>query len=109
MKKTVSALFACIEGTTGKISEKTIWQEIIFVVEIENPITDDDFYLHATELARNYETEYTNAEGITVLWKFQKILDISALEILEVVDGAELFSRFLTSEQKEVLENNTFD
>lgn len=53
-EKTVSALFACLEGATRKISEKTIWQEITFVVDIENPITDNDFYLHATELARNY-------------------------------------------------------
>ena len=109
MKKTVSALFACLEGATRKISEKKIWQEITFVVDIENPITDNDFYLHATELARNYETEYINAEGITVFGKFKKILDISALEISEVVDGAELFSRFLTSKQKEILENDTFD
>lgn len=108
MKKTVSALFACLEGATRKISEKTIWQEITFVVDIENPITDNDFYLHATELARNYETECINAEGITVFGKFKKILDISAL-VSEVVDGAELFSRFLTSKQKAILENDTFD
>ena len=46
--------------------------------------------------------------GNNCFGKFKKILDISAL-VSEVVDGAELFSRFLTSKQKAILENDTFD
>ncbi len=73
-------------------ADNWLWEEQFVLMECDSEF---DAMEHALKLGKASEHDY-DADGGRVLWKFDSVGDICALENLPSRHGTELFSRFLT-------------
>ena len=100
MKKSVSLLFSSQITDPQVFSVDDLLEEIIVIFDCTD---DEDLRQKCLAWAKQNEHEYQNESGETVKWKFVDILHYSPLEIEELQDGTEVFSRFMNSKQAKVL------
>ena len=77
-----------------------MWEEIVFLVDA---CIEDEAIERVTEMAMAAETQYVSVTNEDVYWKFMRIFHVSPLEVENLRDGSEVFSRFLDAEQVESL------
>jgi hypothetical protein len=67
------------------------WEESIRLIDARSA---DDARAKAQELGRAEEHSYATQDG-SMRWTFERVERVCAIEELELVNGTELFSRFL--------------
>lgn len=77
-----------------------LWEEE--VVLMDSP-TDEEAANKAEKFGKAKEHKYKNAKGETVEWRFVKVERVCQLDTNSLVDGTELFSRFLRNEEAKSL------
>jgi hypothetical protein len=87
---TASLLFKAEHS--GVPNWKAIWEEQIVLFQALN---DSDAKAKATTYGRSHQHEYTNDEGKLVRWSFQRIERVCEIDTTTLIDGTEVFSRFL--------------
>src|SRR6266567_3790977 len=93
-----SLLYQC--SVRSDVLESPIYEERIIVVNA----ADDSVVRTAAELAGKAGTlGYDNADGDRVDWLFVEVVDVKELFDEHVSDGTEVFYRYLTAPEVEVL------
>ena len=83
-------------------SREPLWEESIILI---SAMDEDEAKLKAITLAKNQESEYKTRSSTIVKWKLYKVERIFSIED-DLVNGTELFSRFLKeSEARSLLES----
>ena len=80
--------------------EKSLWEEEIVLFEAEDELAAAS---KAAAHGRSHEHEYTNDKGELVRWVFKHVERICPVESTALVDGTELFSRFLKDSEVQSL------
>jgi hypothetical protein len=96
----ISTLFVSTHSKDNDITNETLWEEIIFLIEA---FTKDEAYDKCIERCKEEEISYISATNENVVWKFKEILHVSPLEVNTFSDGVEVFSRFLNKKQAKML------
>lgn len=88
----VALLFERIHPQSAKVPDDPLWEESIIVVEASS---EEEAQKKAETLAKKDEVSFRAVSGEEVEWKFVGVID--SHEILDevVVEGTEVFSRFL--------------
>lgn len=99
----VCLLYASLDVDDQTVKEDTLWEEIVYLVDA---FTEDEAREKAELIGKKNEVSYQTVSGRQIVWKFQKITHLSSLEVSDISDGTEVFSRFLNSKQVEILDQN---
>jgi hypothetical protein len=95
---TANILFKADHG--GIANYKPLWEEQIVLFQA---VSESDAEAKATAYGQSHQHEYTNDEGTLIRWSFQKVERVYAVESTALVDGTELFSRFLRDSEVQSL------
>jgi hypothetical protein len=74
-------------------SDEPLFEESIRIFQADS---ENDAKIAAETLGRQSHLDYTAASGETVKWHFVSVLDVYEILDAEIIDGTEVFSRFLT-------------
>jgi hypothetical protein len=78
-----------------------LWEERMFLVFADS---EEDARVQAESIARKHELQYENADGVTVVSRFECVERVCSVSD-ELSNGCELFSRFLRdSEARSLLQ-----
>jgi hypothetical protein len=94
-----ASLFFKSERSRTK-NEKVLWEESICLVRAN---TYDEALKKAVQNGRKIKVNYKTNEGDMLAWKFVKVERIFMIDENRLMDGTELFSRFLRSEEASLL------
>jgi hypothetical protein len=73
-----------------------LWEEIVHLIDAES---EEQALAKADAIGRASELNYQVDSGDNVKWRFVKTESVALIEMQELKDGAEIFSRFLTAEE----------
>lgn len=93
--------FYFIQGQKNISNSQDIWEETICLFEAEN---EDEVRKKAEEKGRFEEVKYQAISGDIVNWVYDGILKIYDLSEDNLVDGTEIFSRFLRENEVKSLQ-----
>jgi len=90
------------EGINMSMTNVTsLWEQSIILVEAEN---NERAKTNAKKIAIENEHEYQAIDGSVIKWKFRDLGNVFEVDSESLVDGIEIFSRFLReSEVKSLL------
>jgi hypothetical protein len=79
----------------GEFSPGCIWEESIIILKAK---TVEDAYERSVKLGMSRQTSYLNSNGEKIEWTFVKVERVFNI-IDSMIDGGEVFSRFLRSSE----------
>lgn len=91
-----------LEGTCPQRSQsKVLWSEEIVLVDATS---EEEARELGMDFGRRYEGGYTTVTGDSILWQLRGVERVCSIGEADLVNGTELFSRFLRdSEAKSLL------
>jgi len=87
------------KGVHSPLRAEPLWEESVRLIKAD---TEDDAREKARRLGVAEKTSYRTSDG-KVTWIFDRIERVYAIDAESIVDGTELFSRFLRNSEVESL------
>jgi hypothetical protein len=87
---TVSLLFEAIYSPADV--DDPLWEEIILLIKADS---EEEAALKAEKKAKDEEISYESVDEHKVTWKFRQIERVCLINEDTLIDGLEIFSRFL--------------
>jgi uncharacterized protein DUF4288 len=95
-----SAAILLRSEAVDRLPADSLWEESVVLVKAD---TEDDALMIATAIGRNQELNYAVDGGAELLWRFDRVASVYAIESEDLQSGTELFSRFLRASEVESL------
>lgn len=73
-----------------------LWEEVIHLIQAES---EEEALRKADAIGKKSELNYRVDSGDRVKWRFFKTESVALIEMQELADGAEIFSRFITAQE----------
>jgi|SRR5579872_3695406 len=68
------------------------WEESIRLIDA---VSEEDARIKASRIGQTEEHSYQTQDGHHLSWKFERVERVYAIDQAKILDGTELFSRFL--------------
>jgi len=73
-----------------------MWEEVVHLIQAES---EEQALEKADAIGKHSELNYRVDSGDKVKWRFVKTESVALIEMQELADGAEVYSRFLTAQE----------
>lgn len=95
---TVAVLYRSLRD--GRYLPSNLWEESMLLIRA---VDEQEARVRAEAIAKGRSSQFANSAGEVIRWEFASIECVYELEVQDVVDGTELFSRHLRASEVQSL------